>query len=187
MSDMLTELQPGQCWWHFCLHTRGTWLPGDPRGFRSRGHRIHSSGDYKSPPPLGENARLYAYHQARSKSTIHLSAEAQAAVGDRLLKKIENRFPLLAVAVGVTHAHIQMGYEDDYQLAKRFIGTLKQSTSRAVGRIMPGRIWADGGKPIRVRNRQHQRQLYQYIIDHHAERAWVWTYRDGVLKPDLHP
>ncbi len=50
---------PGKCWWHNILSTHGSWLPGNPRGFRSRNHRIHSSGDYKNPPPLGEHAGLH--------------------------------------------------------------------------------------------------------------------------------
>ncbi|HEX3314753.1 MAG TPA: hypothetical protein VHR72_07680 [Gemmataceae bacterium] len=35
------------------LSTYGSWLPGNPRGFRSRKHRIHSSGDYKNPWLMG--------------------------------------------------------------------------------------------------------------------------------------
>ncbi len=35
---------------HVMFSTRGHWLPVDPRGFRNRDHRIHSSGDYTHPP-----------------------------------------------------------------------------------------------------------------------------------------
>jgi hypothetical protein len=41
------------CWFHVILTTYGAWLPGDPRGFRTRHHRDHVDGDYKSPPPVG--------------------------------------------------------------------------------------------------------------------------------------
>lgn len=33
--------------------TKGAWLRGDPRGWRSRHHREHVQGDYKHPPPPG--------------------------------------------------------------------------------------------------------------------------------------
>jgi hypothetical protein len=33
-------------------HTYGTWLPGDPKGFRTRHHREHIEGDYKKPPAM---------------------------------------------------------------------------------------------------------------------------------------
>ena len=46
--------RPNKCWWHVTLSTYGSWLPGDQRGFRSRKHKIHSSGDYKNPPPASE-------------------------------------------------------------------------------------------------------------------------------------
>ena len=42
----LTVKQPDGplVWRHVILNLRHTWLPGDPRGFRNRGHRTHSSG-----------------------------------------------------------------------------------------------------------------------------------------------
>ena len=38
-------------WYHVNGNTYGTWLPGDPRGWRERGHKKHVAGDYKNPPP----------------------------------------------------------------------------------------------------------------------------------------
>jgi hypothetical protein len=37
-------------WRHCMSNTFGTWLPGDPRGFRTRRHREHVEGDYRNPP-----------------------------------------------------------------------------------------------------------------------------------------
>lgn len=34
-------------------NTYGTWLPGDPKGFRTLHHREHVEGDYRFPPPPG--------------------------------------------------------------------------------------------------------------------------------------
>ncbi len=48
-------------WFHITFSTYGTWLPGDPRGFRAWKHKLHSSGDYKSRPPQGEHAALQRY------------------------------------------------------------------------------------------------------------------------------
>jgi hypothetical protein len=47
---------PGMAWRHLVIFTHNSWLPGDPRGFRSQNHKILSSGDYKNPPPPGEHA-----------------------------------------------------------------------------------------------------------------------------------
>ncbi|HSZ58001.1 MAG TPA: hypothetical protein VK797_20225 [Tepidisphaeraceae bacterium] len=32
---------PGKKWRHVIINTRSSWLHGDERGFRNRGHRIH--------------------------------------------------------------------------------------------------------------------------------------------------
>ena len=52
-------------WRHVVIGTLRSWNFGDERGFRSRGHRIHSSGDYKNPPPRGEHAKLNEWHVER--------------------------------------------------------------------------------------------------------------------------
>ena len=35
-------------WYHCTAHTYGTWLRGDPRGWRARHHREHVDGDYRN-------------------------------------------------------------------------------------------------------------------------------------------
>ena len=42
-----------QVWFHIVISTYGAWLPGDPRGFRTRYHQEHVEGDYQHPPPAG--------------------------------------------------------------------------------------------------------------------------------------
>src|ERR1700722_14324129 len=53
-------------WFHCMSNTYGTWLRGDPRGWRSRNHREHVDGDYRSPPPRGK----YKIMHDRSKSLM---------------------------------------------------------------------------------------------------------------------
>ncbi|MCC6681198.1 MAG: hypothetical protein IT445_09900 [Phycisphaeraceae bacterium] len=50
-------------WYHCMANAYGTWLPGDPRGFRTRHHREHLEGDYKQPPPTGRYEQRH--HNAR--------------------------------------------------------------------------------------------------------------------------
>src|SRR6266571_4906356 len=49
---------PWHGWYHVMGHTYGSWLYGDPRGFRTRHHREHVEGDYKNPPPPGSYENL---------------------------------------------------------------------------------------------------------------------------------
>src|SRR6188508_1399655 len=51
--------KPWGDWYHIMCHTYGTWLPGHPKGFRTRHHREHVDGDYKNPPPKGKYDKLW--------------------------------------------------------------------------------------------------------------------------------
>ena len=42
--------KPGMIWRHVIISTHGSWLPGDPRGFRSKDHDIHAALESHSPP-----------------------------------------------------------------------------------------------------------------------------------------
>lgn len=80
---MGTGKAPWNDWYHCMGHTYGTWLPGDPRSFRTRHHREHIVGDYKNPPPPG----MYDKRHAKAKSlmtrpAVFLSDEQRAAAVD---------------------------------------------------------------------------------------------------------
>lgn len=176
--------QPGHAWWHLILSGHGTWLPGDARGFRNREHRIHSSGDYKHRPPEGEHEGLYFYNQKRAATPRSFSPEHRKLLGEAMLETIERvKQRCLAIAIGASHSHLLVECEDDYQVARQFSARLKQVSSFAVGRVLQGRVWATGGKPIRIRNREHQQQVFWYILEHaEKESAWVWRFDPD---PDL--
>src|SRR4030095_14106043 len=57
---------PWNNWYHCMGSTYGAWLPGDPRGFRTRHHREDVPYDYKHPPPPG----LYEKRYARSRQLM---------------------------------------------------------------------------------------------------------------------
>jgi len=50
---------PWRNWYHCMGNTYGTWLPGDPKGFRTRHHDAHVEGDYRFPPPPGYYDALF--------------------------------------------------------------------------------------------------------------------------------
>jgi len=78
----------GMNWWHVIISTRNSWLPGDKRGFRSKNHKIHSSGDYKKPPPIEEHSGLRRYHQERAGDVIRFSDDAKKIVGLAIINKL---------------------------------------------------------------------------------------------------
>ncbi len=171
---------PGKRWYHLILNTRGTWLPGDPRGFRARNHQIHSSGDYKHPPPTGEHAGLHDHSRKISSPAVTLSTSLRSAVGRALLGKIQAQtHPVIAICVGSNHAHILIELPDDRAKVKELVGTWKQAASHKISADQPGEIWARGCDPIPIRDQAHQTKTYHYILRHQREGAWVWSFRDG--------
>jgi REP element-mobilizing transposase RayT len=170
----------GHCWWHVILSTHASWLPGDPRGFRSRCHRLHSSGHYHNPPPAGEHDRLYRHNFARSGPAREIPQGLRSRVGQALLKAVETeQYQLLALAVSGYHAHLLIELPTDPASVKRMVGRLKQRSSHAAREAVAGKLWAKGGRPIRIVDQAHHRRTFYYILGHREQGAWVWSFRDG--------
>jgi hypothetical protein len=93
-------------------------------------------------------------------------------------KAAEIEMPCLCLAAGPTHTHLLASLRDDWTFVKKQVGRLKQAGSHAIRDVLPGKVWAAGGKPIRVRDRGHHREVFGYILKHVREGAWVWRF-DG--------
>ncbi len=169
----------GMRWRHVIISTVNSWLPGDPRGFRSRKHKIHSSGDYKHPPPPGEHAGLHAYSKKISGNPVLVPYELRSVVGMAILRKLRKLdYRVLALSVGGMHAHALVELPDDILIVRHIAGQCKTVSSHAIRRSVPGRVWGAGGTYKPVDNARHHRQVFRYILD--QEDAWVWSLRDGL-------
>src|SRR5947207_10093448 len=71
-------------WIHVVVGTYRSWDFGDERGFRSRKHRIHSSGDYKNPPPKREHEGL----RKRFKAQRRAARGDSAALAEEALRRV---------------------------------------------------------------------------------------------------
>ena len=170
---------PGKRWYHIILNTHGSWLPGDPRGFRSRKHRKHSSGDYKHPPPKGEHAELHEYAKRVSDDPILIKSVLRPIIGQTILNKIKDqKHRVLVISVGSNHAHILVELPDKRSSVGAICGTWKQAASHKVRKELPGHIGAEGGDPIPIRDKAHHRRVFEYILRHRNENAWIWSYKE---------
>lgn len=77
-------------WYHVMGNTRGTWPPGDERGWRSYKHREHCDGDYKNPPPPDpRNAKKLQRATALMKHPpVHLNVAERAIVCIAMAEKM---------------------------------------------------------------------------------------------------
>lgn len=169
--------RPGKRWRHVTISTYASWLPGDERGWRSKGHKRHSSGDYKHRPPEDEHAGLHRYSGEISGQAIIIPRRCRALVGRTLIEKLRAlRHEVLAVSVSGMHAHLLVELPDDTAAIRKIIGLSKAAASYAIHADLPGRVWArDGGwKPVDTPG--HQREVYGYILRQPA--AWAWSYRE---------
>ena len=172
---------PPPRWRHIIINTRNTWLHGDDRGFRSRGRRIRSSGDYKNRPPEGEHAGLYRYHDERSGAEVTLPKAVRPTVGRAIVAALRSTHHphVLCVAVGKVHAHFLVRLPNDYGLVKRVAGQCKHHASGMISGSVPGAVWAEGGTFKMIKDEGHQRNAYGYILYDQGPEAWTWSFKDG--------
>lgn len=171
--------QAGKRWRHVIINTKCTWHHGDARGFRSREHRIHSSGDYRHRPPKGEHEGLLRYRNEHSGDEVHIDRELRPRIGLALREKLlgcEHR--VLCVAVSKVHAHFLVELPDNILRIRAIVGDAKRHASRQVKNELPGSIWAAGGTYKPVRNRDHQLSAFEYILYDQGPDAWTWSERD---------
>ena len=168
----------GMCWRHVTIGTHNSWLPGDPRGFRSKDHKIHSSGDYKNPPPTGEHVGLYEYSKRISGEPIIILSELRPVVGRAILRKLKKLgYRILALAVAGMHCHMLIELPDDIDRVWEIVGQCKATSSHAIRDRLPGRVWVNRGSARRVDTAEYQRNVYYYIL--HQKDAWIWSFKDG--------
>lgn len=161
-------------WAHIIINTHGSWLPGEPSGFRNRDHRIHSSGNVDHLPPPGEHAGLLRYSHSRARDAVFITAPARMPIAEALAEKLhELNFRVRIIAVSASHAHIlaDVGPDD----AKPLVGKIKQAASHRVRAVLPGKVWSDGCHVERVLDEQRYRNTVDYIAAHKDEGAAIWV------------
>ena len=173
------------CWYHVTLTTYGAWLPGDPRGFRTRHQREHVDGDYKNPPSPGEHGTLQEHSRASLKEPpVSLSVELRAVVGAALLERLQ-ALGALVVCLAVSKQHVHILAKMPFGAVRNWMGAAKRHTWFVLrDHGWKGKLWGKRGKPVVVRDREHQLRVYRYILRHAQAGAWVWKWadRDGAQK-----
>ena len=80
----------------------------------------------------------------------------------------------MCLAVAGRHAHIQtkMPPTETRQWTGR---AKKRATIELREHGWQGKVWAAHGKFVPILSADHQERVYQYILRHRTEGAWVWS------------
>jgi hypothetical protein len=165
-------------WQHVILGTRCSWLHGDRRGFRDRGHRTHSSGDYKNPPPESEHAGMRRYYLQRSGEPVDFDLDVRVQVCREFVKKmLALGFRIIACSVGERHLHALIELVSEYHEKRKVVGKCKQKASHAVRLLLPGNIWSEGGEFKKIKDVRHLENAYNYIRTRQEAGTIVWSHK----------
>ena len=173
-------------WYHCMGNTYGTWLPGDPRGFRTRHHREHIEGDYKSLPPPGRYAERYK--KARSLMTrppVYLSPEQQRLAVKHFSQSLRKRnVELIVLSIDRVHFHLLARFPEIDP--RHYVGIAKKESShylKSQTDVPPGGLWATKSECLPIRDRSHQLRTVRYILAHAKLGAAIWFLPRDVARP----
>jgi len=167
-------------WYHVNGNTYGTWLPGDPRGWRERGHKLHVDGDYQNPPPAGSGNALHDHScKLLKQPPVRLTQEQRAIVGRALAEMLaQQEMELLAVSLDAVHFHLLGRFPNS--LVRPLVGRAKKHACFELRHCgFEGRLWGAGSNVVPIRDRQHQLNVFDYIVHHREKGSWLWTFREG--------
>ena len=173
-------------WYHVNFSTYGTWLPGDERGWRSRHHRIHVEGDYRNRPPAERHAALRARSRQMMRGpAVFLSDDEKRIAGQALVEMLADQgVEVLALSLDAVHCHVLSRFGP--LAARAAVGRAKKHAYHEMRQQAgTGRIWGLRCRVGPVGSRDHQLNVYRYIVSHGEKGAWVWTFRDGTSEIEL--
>jgi REP element-mobilizing transposase RayT len=168
-------------WYHVNGHTYGTWLRGDPRGWRTRWGREHVEGDYRHPPTEGTFERLHAQSQRlMNRPPVRLDGQQRRIALQALVEKLHGiAVEVIAASVDASHYHLLARFPDG-QVRGR-VGLAKKHASHVLRKSgLEGGAWGKKNRPLPIRDRAHQVNVYNYIIAHGKKGACVWTFKEGL-------
>ena len=111
---MLGGMDAWNGWYHVNGNTYGTWLPGDPRGWRTKRHKRHVEDDYKKPPPQGSGDALHEHARALLKQPpVHLSPAERELAGQSLGEMlVHQKIEVIALSLDAVHFHLLARFRD---------------------------------------------------------------------------
>lgn len=172
-------------WYFVTTNTYATWLPGDPRSWRTRHARPQPLAD---EPVSAHTDRLHAHAaQSLKRPPVRLDHKARAIALQHFLYAFAfHNIEVIACAVDDHHALALARFPDHNP--RKWIGIAKKESARALSRaelVPPGGVWAARSHCKPITDRKHQLDAYNYIADHATRHAATWLIHRDATPP--HP
>jgi hypothetical protein len=168
--------QPWNDWYHCMGNTYGTWLPGDPRGFRTRDHREHVEGDYKRPPKENYDQRHHKSKDLMKREPVYLAPRQRARAVEEFVRSLHKRkIELICLSIDRVHFHLLARFRDHNP--RKWVGIAKKESSHYLkqeGLAPIGGLWATRFECIPIADRKHQLWTVPYILKHKEKGGVVW-------------
>jgi hypothetical protein len=177
MSTFKSPAGPWNGWYHIMCHTYGTWLPGDPKGFRTRHHREHVDGDYKNPPPDGKyEKRWQRSKELMKREPVYLEMDQRQRAVKEFVRSFEKwGIELRIISIDRIHVHLLARVLD--RNPRHYMGLAKKECSAYMKRdgLAPtGGLWAVRCECVPIADAQHFQNVAEYIHDHEQAGGVVW-------------
>ena len=163
-------------WFHATVTTYGAWLPGDPRGFRTRDHREHIEGDYKAPPTVDYSRRQSRSQALMAQPAVTLAASHRLLVTDTFLRTLDY-YGLDAACIATAGRHVHVLCKLPGRTGRRVVAGMKrETTNRLKAHGHHGKVWANRSRIEPIRDCRHWSNTMGYIIRHEMRGGalWVW-------------
>jgi REP element-mobilizing transposase RayT len=167
-------------WYHVTVHTYGSWLRGDPRGWRDKDHRQHVDGDYKRPPPPKLYEKLHNHAKSIMKrEPVRIDIDVRPIVVKSFVEKLSLLdVQVIVASVDGNHLHLLGRFRDHRPMY--WIGIAKKHASHVLRqsnlRSAAGGIWARYCRAEPIVDRRHQVNTFRYINAHATRGAAVWRF-----------
>ncbi|MBS0207787.1 MAG: hypothetical protein JSS27_02435 [Planctomycetes bacterium] len=181
-------------YWLVTWTTYGSWLPGDPRGFRTwRGRefippppRYAEGGDRPFDP--AEYRTRYLADKSRSLSTTRLTADQQQVAIDAVVEDI-SALLLEAIIVSINEAHVHLIADFGDLSIRPTVARLKSVATRALGgrERTAKRFWSSGCNMKSLADDAAVQAAFNYVKAHETEGAIVRVLIDAPACNDTKP
>jgi hypothetical protein len=168
--------KPWNYWYHCMGNTYGTWLPGDPRGYRTRHHREHIEGDYRNPPPKGKYDEIYQRSKdSMGREPVYLTWDQRVRAVEEFVKSLAKwKIEMRALSIDRIHLHILARFPRCNP--RHYLGLAKKESSAYMKRdgVGPqGGLWGTGVECVPVADKEHHTTVIGYILAHAKKGAAV--------------